>query len=138
MSSCLWAPLVFAARTALRISAFLLDPHGLLETGRPVDGPYWELDLPAGPFSDMGPAHEETCSICLMEFLKEDWVNKLPKCGHVFHVACMDSWLEMCRFTCPLCRSFLPCARSSSPCGERAEPVCVELPELGDDFTYVD
>ncbi|PON41874.1 43kDa postsynaptic protein [Trema orientale] len=49
--------------------------------------------------------HEETCSICLVEFEMEDVVSQLSKCGHVFHVKCIESWLDSNHFTCPLCRS---------------------------------
>jgi len=46
----------------------------------------------------------EDCSICLEKFTLEDKVATL-QCSHVFHVACMHSWLEQnsglfCPFKC--------------------------------------
>ncbi|KAH6777388.1 RING/U-box superfamily protein [Perilla frutescens var. hirtella] len=106
--SCIWIPLLRATQSFLRILAFLLNPHHQL----PQDSPSCNLDLPVTPFHDLqcinGHAEEDDmCSICLVEFHKQDLVNKLGRCGHTFHVECMDKWLETCRFTCPLCRSFL-------------------------------
>ncbi|KAH7853057.1 hypothetical protein Vadar_032708 [Vaccinium darrowii] len=45
------------------------------------------------------------CSVCLVEFEREDTVSQLPRCGHVFHEECIQSWLDRNHFTCPLCRS---------------------------------
>ncbi|KAK7270070.1 hypothetical protein RIF29_22959 [Crotalaria pallida] len=56
---------------------------------------------------EMRKIEEEVCSICLLEFEGEDAVSKLKRCGHVFHVNCIEQWLEGCQFSCPLCRSFL-------------------------------
>ncbi|KAL5856311.1 hypothetical protein ACOSQ4_006113 [Xanthoceras sorbifolium] len=50
---------------------------------------------------------EEMCSICLMEFDEEDVVSRVSRCGHIFHMDCMERWLHCNHFTCPLCRSFL-------------------------------
>jgi RING-H2 zinc finger protein RHA1 len=50
---------------------------------------------------------EEMCSICLVEFDREDVVSQLSRCGHAFHMHCIESWLDRNNFTCPLCRSFL-------------------------------
>ncbi|XP_038902378.1 probable E3 ubiquitin-protein ligase RHA4A [Benincasa hispida] len=55
---------------------------------------------------DDRPKEEEICSICLMEFAREDSVYELPDCKHVYHFNCIEKWLERNRFTCPLCRCF--------------------------------
>ncbi|GMN50150.1 hypothetical protein TIFTF001_019312 [Ficus carica] len=52
-----------------------------------------------------GQITEETCSICLAEFEEQDVVSQLSKCGHVFHMSCIEKWLDCNHFTCPLCRS---------------------------------
>ncbi|GMH13485.1 hypothetical protein Nepgr_015326 [Nepenthes gracilis] len=52
-----------------------------------------------------GGGGEEVCSVCLAEFECEDLVSLLSECGHVFHVVCIERWLERNQFTCPLCRS---------------------------------
>ncbi|KAK1409717.1 hypothetical protein QVD17_36246 [Tagetes erecta] len=46
------------------------------------------------------------CSICLAEYKQEDLVRLLPKCGHLFHVSCVDTWLKV-RPSCPVCRNSL-------------------------------
>ncbi|KAK4803671.1 hypothetical protein SAY86_003488 [Trapa natans] len=47
---------------------------------------------------------EGTCSVCLSEFQEEESVRLLPKCGHAFHIPCIDKWLKS-HSSCPLCRS---------------------------------
>ncbi|CAM0951876.1 unnamed protein product [Alopecurus aequalis] len=50
------------------------------------------------------------CRVCLVRFEAEAVVNRLP-CGHVFHRACLETWLDYDHATCPLCRSrLLPAA----------------------------
>lgn len=44
--------------------------------------------------------HADPCSVCLE---KLDSGEKL-KCGHVFHTACIDKWLER-DSRCPMCRA---------------------------------
>jgi hypothetical protein len=45
---------------------------------------------------------ENVCSICLLDFCDGEEVRDLP-CKHLFHKACVDSWLAS-EATCPLCR----------------------------------
>jgi hypothetical protein len=44
------------------------------------------------------------CTVCLGEFEDGELVRLLPKCGHAFHVPCIDTWLRA-HVNCPLCRS---------------------------------
>ncbi|GMH29799.1 hypothetical protein Nepgr_031642 [Nepenthes gracilis] len=44
------------------------------------------------------------CSVCLSEFKEEETLRLLPKCGHAFHVSCIDTWLKS-HSNCPLCRA---------------------------------
>ncbi|KAG0628610.1 hypothetical protein M758_1G039200 [Ceratodon purpureus] len=46
------------------------------------------------------------CPICLVEYSDTELLRKLPLCGHVFHIRCVDSWLEK-QVTCPVCRIVL-------------------------------
>lgn len=46
------------------------------------------------------------CAVCLGEFLENECLRKLPKCGHCFHLQCIDVWLKS-HSTCPLCRTNL-------------------------------
>lgn len=48
-------------------------------------------------------AEEECCSICHDTFVSGVDVRRLMHCGHVFHKACIDTWLSS-HVTCPNCR----------------------------------
>ncbi|MED6119604.1 hypothetical protein PIB30_013241 [Stylosanthes scabra] len=70
--------------------------------------------LPVARFQDLKclreeheESSEETCSICLVEFEDEDAVSKLRRCNHIFHLSCIEQWIDRNQFSCPLCRSFL-------------------------------
>ncbi|KAJ6816763.1 RING-H2 finger protein ATL60-like [Iris pallida] len=43
------------------------------------------------------------CAVCLSELADGEAVRLLPKCGHGFHVGCIDMWFGS-NSTCPLCR----------------------------------
>ena len=45
----------------------------------------------------------EECVVCLGDFVSNELLKELPKCGHTFHVDCIDKWLSL-RTTCPVCR----------------------------------
>lgn len=45
------------------------------------------------------------CVICLQFLEARDHVRELGSCCHAFHVDCIDRWLDLGRFSCPLCRS---------------------------------
>ncbi|KAG5626029.1 hypothetical protein H5410_011247 [Solanum commersonii] len=84
-----------------------------------IEGWVERLNLPASRFLDLDMSSsciDETCSICLVEFEKEHVVCQLPRCNHVFHMDCIEKWLERCQFTCPLCRSLLIHRTTPSPC----------------------
>ncbi|KAE9592596.1 hypothetical protein Lal_00028521 [Lupinus albus] len=46
------------------------------------------------------------CAVCLNDFKDYDTLRLLPKCNHVFHPSCIDSWL-CSHVTCPVCRANL-------------------------------
>ena len=46
---------------------------------------------------------EDRCCICRENFRDTDIVRKINSCGHVFHINCVDTWLES-NTTCPMCR----------------------------------
>uniref|UniRef100_A0A0D3H835 RING-type domain-containing protein n=1 Tax=Oryza barthii TaxID=65489 RepID=A0A0D3H835_9ORYZ len=54
------------------------------------------------------------CRVCLVRFEAEAVVNRLP-CGHIFHRACLEKWLDYDHATCPLCRHRLLPATTESP-----------------------
>ncbi|XP_024373555.1 uncharacterized protein [Physcomitrium patens] len=45
----------------------------------------------------------QECAICLVNFEEDDLGRSLPRCGHSFHLQCIDMWLDS-HTTCPLCR----------------------------------
>ncbi|KAF4660283.1 hypothetical protein FOL47_007224 [Perkinsus chesapeaki] len=45
----------------------------------------------------------DSCSICLLPYLEGDSFGRQLPCGHIFHVACIDSWADK-QAVCPLCR----------------------------------
>ncbi|BAU02362.1 E3 ubiquitin-protein [Vigna angularis] len=68
---------------------------------------------------------EETleCAVCLTDFSDKDALRLLPKCNHVFHPHCIDSWLAS-HVTCPVCRANL----SQDSC-----QVAITVPTLHDE-----
>lgn len=57
----------------------------------------------------------EVCSICQEEYESKQLVRVLPRCGHRYHVECVDQWFlsNQCsqstqrRISCPLCNTEL-------------------------------
>ncbi|KAL2461623.1 RING-H2 finger protein ATL39 [Abeliophyllum distichum] len=43
------------------------------------------------------------CTICLAEYQEKEVLRIMPKCGHSFHLSCIDIWLRK-QSTCPVCR----------------------------------
>ncbi|XVE50635.1 hypothetical protein DITRI_Ditri01bG0179400 [Diplodiscus trichospermus] len=46
---------------------------------------------------------ESSCSICLQGLKEGELARNLPRCGHMFHLKCIDEWLSR-QGTCPMCR----------------------------------
>eukprot|EP00249_Psilotum_nudum_P015323 c25263_g1_i1 orf=573-1250(+) len=61
--------------------------------------------LPTIPFDEkFAAAREDTqCAVCLGDYQLNEKLQRLPVCGHAFHVECIDKWLAK-NTTCPLCR----------------------------------
>ncbi|KAK7292582.1 hypothetical protein RJT34_15433 [Clitoria ternatea] len=51
-------------------------------------------------FSSFETTH---CVICLQEYKEKEVLRIIPKCGHSFHLSCIDMWLRK-QSTCPVCR----------------------------------
>ncbi|XP_021297590.1 RING-H2 finger protein ATL18 [Herrania umbratica] len=111
--TCIWIPFLQLKRDLLRLLGFAFPWYGAEESCQV------NVCLPVARFEDFKLSNcsrgrtadngevEEVCSICLVEFEKEDVVSQLHKCRHVFHMNCIEKWLDHDQFTCPLCRSFL-------------------------------
>ncbi|XP_074580902.1 RING-H2 finger protein ATL80-like [Curcuma longa] len=61
---------------------------------------------PKVAYSEAAGLETETCAICLAEYEVADVLRRLPACGHVFHVECVDRWLRS-HGSCPFCRALL-------------------------------
>lgn len=48
-------------------------------------------------------SEDAKCTVCLADYVEEDTLRILPYCGHSFHAACIDRWLQQ-HSTCPICR----------------------------------
>ncbi|KAE9589759.1 hypothetical protein Lal_00021561 [Lupinus albus] len=44
------------------------------------------------------------CAVCLNEFQEDERLRIIPNCSHVFHIDCIDVWLQN-NANCPLCRT---------------------------------
>ncbi|WOH08571.1 hypothetical protein DCAR_0728014 [Daucus carota subsp. sativus] len=44
------------------------------------------------------------CAVCLNEFHEQEKLRMIPNCGHLFHIDCIDVWLQN-NANCPLCRT---------------------------------
>jgi len=56
----------------------------------------------AAPVAAASAEPAETCMVCYMEFEEGDRVRRLQPCGHLFHKACIDSWLLGSSTRCPI------------------------------------
>lgn len=50
-----------------------------------------------------GSMEDAQCTICLGEYQEKEVLRIMPKCGHSFHLSCIDLWLRK-QSTCPVCR----------------------------------
>ncbi|KAE8679690.1 putative E3 ubiquitin-protein ligase XERICO [Hibiscus syriacus] len=53
-------------------------------------------------YSCKRPQHD--CLVCLTQFEPKSEINHLS-CGHLFHKACLEKWLNYWNVTCPKCRN---------------------------------
>ncbi|CAN6207566.1 unnamed protein product [Urochloa humidicola] len=51
-----------------------------------------------------GGEEAATCSVCLAAFQDGETVRLLPVCLHLYHVECIDPWLDA-HSSCPICRT---------------------------------
>ncbi|CAH2038950.1 unnamed protein product [Thlaspi arvense] len=67
-------------------------------------------DVVAGGEEDQNKNSQE-CSVCLNEFQEDEKLRIIPNCCHVFHIDCIDIWLQG-NANCPLCRTSVSCDAS--------------------------
>ena len=49
---------------------------------------------------------ETRCVVCQENFLEGETVKRVEECTHMFHVPCIETWLQS-NCTCPVCRRWL-------------------------------
>ncbi|KAG8058991.1 hypothetical protein GUJ93_ZPchr0002g25271 [Zizania palustris] len=70
--------------------------------------------LPIVIFKESFLIRETQCSVCLADYQPDERLQRIPPCGHTFHIDCIDHWLST-NTTCPLCRvSLLPAPKVTS------------------------
>ena len=52
----------------------------------------------------------DTCAICLSSIRRTRHTPEL-KCGHIFHIGCIDAWEDQGGETCPVCRKMISGAK---------------------------
>ncbi|KAK3012928.1 hypothetical protein RJ639_008631 [Escallonia herrerae] len=78
-------------------------PIRSLSTRSGIDKEVIEM-LPFFRFSSLKGSKEGLdCAICLSKFYEDEYLRSMPNCRHVFHINCIDGWLEY-HSSCPLCR----------------------------------
>ncbi|CAN8247810.1 unnamed protein product [Cochlearia groenlandica] len=71
---------------------------------------------------------DQECSVCLSEFREEEKLRIIPNCSHLFHIDCIDVWLQY-NANCPMCRTRVSCDpsyvsdRVSAPSSSPENPV---------------
>ncbi|KAL1346203.1 hypothetical protein HN51_019918 [Arachis hypogaea] len=53
---------------------------------------------------DTTNSHCDECAICMEDFEDGQYCQVFPKCKHMYHSNCIDTWLQK-NPTCPICRS---------------------------------
>jgi hypothetical protein len=95
--------LAYACRQVYRLMAeTLLSASQNLE-----DGERNQILNMRKPFEEVRANFAEvssTCSICLMEFERDNSCIILPGCEHCFHHECIEGWIQN-HSTCPYCRN---------------------------------
>jgi hypothetical protein len=90
----------------------IITTHATISHNTEVDV-YKNSDSDPDPSVQTESANEESsstspndkiCVICQEEFEDNCIIRKIKKCGHYFHIGCLDRWLES-KITCPTCRA---------------------------------
>ena len=77
------------------------------------------------------------CAVCLNEFQEEEKIRMLPNCLHVFHIDCVDTWLQT-HPNCPLCRSEITSTNPipvMQPNRDQGEGVVIDVRDEGTEQT---
>ncbi|XP_066374301.1 RING-H2 finger protein ATL39-like [Miscanthus floridulus] len=88
-----------AAAEAARVR---VSRGGLSATAIAAVAPAFQYKASAASSALGEPAAQ--CAVCLEGMKDGEATRRLPPCSHVFHVGCIDMWLDS-HATCPVCRS---------------------------------
>lgn len=65
--------------------------------------------LPVVKFEEVSGESPQSCAVCLYEVEEGEEIRWLSNCKHIFHMECLDRWMDHDQKTCPLCRTnFVP------------------------------
>ncbi|XP_048536163.1 E3 ubiquitin-protein ligase EL5-like [Triticum urartu] len=67
------------------------------------DGGLDDASMASLPRREVAKGEAMDCAVCITELAAGETARVLPRCGHGFHVDCVDMWLKS-HSTCPLCR----------------------------------
>ncbi|CAN6312441.1 unnamed protein product [Urochloa humidicola] len=67
------------------------------------------------------------CAVCIAEVAAGEAARVLPRCGHAFHVECVDMWLRS-HSTCPLCRCAVADEAVPAPRAPEVDPESPNFP----------
>ncbi|KAL7105459.1 hypothetical protein ACP275_07G045900 [Erythranthe tilingii] len=62
------------------------------------------------------------CAVCLNEFQEDEKLRIIPNCGHLFHIDCIDVWLQN-NANCPLCRTSISPNYHTNTFQENQDPI---------------
>lgn len=95
----------------LMYSPGMMEPRGLDDAAiRSI--PILQFRNRGGKSKDSGERSFCECAVCLNEFQENEKLKIIPNCSHVFHIDCIDIWLQN-NANCPLCRTSVSSAAAA-------------------------
>ncbi|KAM0954417.1 putative transcription factor C2H2 family [Dioscorea sansibarensis] len=126
----LYARWYLLRRNAARRERRRRDQRGLIFAQAQAQGPTVAVkgldptvlkSLPVVIFSEEEREEEVECAVCLCAVMAGEKVRILPKCGHGFHIECIDMWFGS-HATCPLCRAAVELVSEPPACAVEEGP----------------
>ncbi|PKA57706.1 RING-H2 finger protein ATL2 [Apostasia shenzhenica] len=77
------------------------------------------------PYAGAGEDEQFECAVCLNEFEEGEKVRLLPRCGHRFHIECIDMWF-FSHSTCPICRAAVEAVNEPAHPVSAPDPISVD------------
>ncbi|KAE8797109.1 RING-H2 finger protein ATL7-like [Hordeum vulgare] len=119
----LWRRRVNWQSLQMRANSLIRGDNPTLECG--INKEMREM-LPVVIFKESFLVRETQCSVCLADYQPDERLQRIPPCGHTFHIDCIDHWFSK-NNTCPLCRvSLLTSPRDASVAPNDLETQVIE------------